>query len=149
MSILRKMAVFIEKPPETSSNCYGTIKNAFNTDETWHKCWLHHSLCHSMLNPKFSVPMATGERLKIAKNHYFALFFSKCCISKCCNFSMNWDRVKTFQRQLLVTLRSIWGHFMPVTCPKFSWRWGGLRSPSNSPNRIGHIPILANPWCNI
>jgi hypothetical protein len=28
MSILRKMAVFIEKPPVTSSNCYETIKNA-------------------------------------------------------------------------------------------------------------------------
>jgi hypothetical protein len=28
MSILRKMAVFIEKPPVTSSNCYETMKNA-------------------------------------------------------------------------------------------------------------------------
>jgi hypothetical protein len=28
-----------------------------------------------MLNPKFSVTMATGGHLKIAKNHYFALFF--------------------------------------------------------------------------
>jgi hypothetical protein len=28
MSILRKMAVFIEKPPATSSNCYETMKNA-------------------------------------------------------------------------------------------------------------------------
>jgi hypothetical protein len=28
-----------------------------------------------MLNPKFPVTMATGGRLKIAKNHYFALFF--------------------------------------------------------------------------
>jgi hypothetical protein len=27
MSILRKMAVFIEKPPVTSSNCYETMKN--------------------------------------------------------------------------------------------------------------------------
>jgi hypothetical protein len=28
MSILRKMAIFIEKPPVTSSNCYETMKNA-------------------------------------------------------------------------------------------------------------------------
>jgi hypothetical protein len=28
MSILQKMAVFIEKPPVTSSNCYETMKNA-------------------------------------------------------------------------------------------------------------------------
>jgi hypothetical protein len=29
-----------------------------------------------MLNLKFPVTMATGGHLKIAKNHYFALFFS-------------------------------------------------------------------------
>jgi hypothetical protein len=29
-----------------------------------------------MLNRKFPVSMATGGRLKIAKNHYFALFSS-------------------------------------------------------------------------
>jgi hypothetical protein len=28
MSILWKMAIFIEKPPVTSSNCFGTMKNA-------------------------------------------------------------------------------------------------------------------------
>jgi hypothetical protein len=28
MSILRKMAIFIEMPPATSSNCYETMKNA-------------------------------------------------------------------------------------------------------------------------
>jgi hypothetical protein len=39
MSILWKMAVFTEKPPVTSSNCYETIKKCFNTNQTWHKCW--------------------------------------------------------------------------------------------------------------
>jgi hypothetical protein len=29
-----------------------------------------------MLNRKFPVTMAMGGRLKIAKNHYFALFFT-------------------------------------------------------------------------
>jgi hypothetical protein len=28
MSIIAKMAVFIEKPPVTSSNCYEAIRNA-------------------------------------------------------------------------------------------------------------------------
>jgi hypothetical protein len=35
---LAKMAVFIEKPLVTSSNCYETIKKGFNTVQTWHKC---------------------------------------------------------------------------------------------------------------
>jgi hypothetical protein len=35
-----------------------------------------YSLFNSMLNRKFPITMATGGRLKIAKNHYFALFLS-------------------------------------------------------------------------
>jgi hypothetical protein len=38
ISILRKKAIFIEKPPVTSSNCYETIKKCFNADKNWHKC---------------------------------------------------------------------------------------------------------------
>jgi hypothetical protein len=45
------MAVFIEKPPVTSSNCYKTMKNA----------------------SKLPVTMAKGGRLKTANYHYFAL----------------------------------------------------------------------------
>jgi hypothetical protein len=84
------MAVFIEKPPVTSSYCYETVKNASilmklgtNVD-----CTIASVTACSMVN--FLLPWQRGGRLKIAKNHYFALFFfpSK-LISKCCNFSMN------------------------------------------------------------
>jgi hypothetical protein len=47
-----------------------------NTDESWHKCRLDHSLCNSMLNLKFPVTMAIGGRFKFARNQYFALCFS-------------------------------------------------------------------------
>jgi hypothetical protein len=40
--------------------------------------------------------MATRGFSKLRKNHYFAFFFPLKLISKCCNFSMNWDRVKGF-----------------------------------------------------
>jgi hypothetical protein len=76
MSILWKMAVFIEKSPVTSSNCYKTIKKCFNTNQTWHKCWLDHCLCNNMPRLKFPVTIGTRGHLKIAKNHYFALIFS-------------------------------------------------------------------------
>jgi hypothetical protein len=42
-----------------------------------------------MLNRKFSVTMATGGRLNIAKNHYFALFFSIKTDFKMLQLSMN------------------------------------------------------------
>jgi hypothetical protein len=71
MSILWKMAVFIERSPVTSAN----YKNCFNTNQTWHKCWLDHWLCNNMLLLKSPVTMATRGHLKIAKNHYFALIF--------------------------------------------------------------------------
>jgi hypothetical protein len=40
MSILEKIDVFIEKPPDTSSNCYETMKNSsrlmkFGTNVKW------------------------------------------------------------------------------------------------------------------
>jgi hypothetical protein len=55
------MAVFIEKPPVTSSNCYEIMKNAsilkkLGTNVDWTKA------------------MATGGCLTIAKNNYFAFF---------------------------------------------------------------------------
>jgi hypothetical protein len=72
MSIFWKMAVFIENYPVTSSNCYKTIKNCFNANQTWHKCWLDHCLCHNMPRLKFPVIMAMRGHLK---NHYFAMIF--------------------------------------------------------------------------
>jgi hypothetical protein len=110
-------------------------EKCINTDETWHKCWLNHNLCYNMLNLKFPVTMATGGRLKIAKNHYFALvFFPSKLISKCCNFSMQWDRVKDFSvlftRHLKINLRPF------LSCHK-------------SQTEGGTYSLLATPWCII
>jgi hypothetical protein len=52
------MAVFIEKPPVTSSNFYETMKNASILMKLGTN--VDHSLCNSMLNCKFPVTMATG-----------------------------------------------------------------------------------------
>jgi hypothetical protein len=103
MSILWKLAVYIEKPPVTSLNCYETIKDASMFIRL---LWI------GMLNLKFPVTMVTRGHLKIARNHYFALFFfpSK-HILKCCDSSMDWERVKGFSAlvtyYLLIDLRFI------------------------------------------
>jgi hypothetical protein len=89
MSILRKMAVFIDKPPVTSSNCYETMKNASilmklgaNVDYT-----IASVPACSMVN--FLLPWQRGDVSKLPKITIFALFFPSKLISKCCNFSMN------------------------------------------------------------
>jgi hypothetical protein len=65
------MAVFIEKAPVTSSNCYGTIKKLQYCSN------LAQMLTgHDIFNLKFPVTMTTMGLFKIAKNHSFALFFS-------------------------------------------------------------------------
>jgi hypothetical protein len=78
------MPVFIEKPHVTSLNCYKTIKNASilikhgtNVDRTI-------ASVKVLLNCRFTVTMATGGRFKIAKNHYFSIFFPSILFSMCC-----------------------------------------------------------------
>jgi hypothetical protein len=90
MSIIVKNVRFYWKASCYTFKLLLNYEKCFNTDETWHKCWLDHSLCNSMLNLKFPVTMATGGRLRIAKNQYLALFFPSKLISKCCN----WNKVK-------------------------------------------------------
>jgi hypothetical protein len=70
------MAVFIERTPVTSSNCYETMKKCFNTDQSWHKYWLDHSLCNSMLNLKFLVITTMGDVSKLPKITILRCFFS-------------------------------------------------------------------------
>jgi hypothetical protein len=70
------MAVFIEKLPVTSSNCYETMKNAsilmkLGTNVDWTIASV--TAC-SILN--FLLPWQWGGPLKISKNHNFALFLS-------------------------------------------------------------------------
>jgi hypothetical protein len=107
-------------------------EKCFNTNQTWHKCWLDHCLCNDMLSLKFPVTMTTRRLLTIAKNHFFDPIFPSKFISKCCNFSMDWDRVKCFSAWLHVTLWSTWGHFKPLTSPKFfgvEWDSAPLQTP--------------------
>jgi hypothetical protein len=81
-----KNGLFIENRPVTSSTCYETMKNAsilmkLGTNVDW--------TIASVTACSISCYHDNGGRLKIAKNHYFALlFFSSKLISKCCNFSM-------------------------------------------------------------
>jgi hypothetical protein len=71
------MAVFTEKPPVTSSNCFETMKNVsilikLGTNVDWTIAFVTTDL----LCLKCPVTMATRGHLKIAKNHYFASIFS-------------------------------------------------------------------------
>jgi hypothetical protein len=52
------MAVYIQEPPVTSSNCYETMKNASILMKLGTN--VDHSLCNNMLNLKLPVTMATG-----------------------------------------------------------------------------------------
>jgi hypothetical protein len=62
---------------------------------------------------------------------------------------MNWDRVKGFSASLSsypkIDLRS----FLACHMSKIFLAMRGTPPPSNPPNRRGHIPLLATPWCNI
>jgi hypothetical protein len=123
-------------------------EKCFNTNQTWHKCWLDHCLCTDMLL-NFLLPWQRGDISKLPKITILPRFFRSKFISKCCNFSRDWDRVKGFSALVPRYLMIVMGHFYPLTSPQFSWRWMGLRPPSNPPNGRGQIPFLANPWCNI
>jgi hypothetical protein len=92
------MAVFIEKPPVTSSNYYKTMKNASilmklgtNVDSA-----IASVTACSIVN--FLLPWQRGDVSKLRKKSLFCIvvFFQSKLISKCCNFSMNQDRVKGF-----------------------------------------------------
>jgi hypothetical protein len=83
------MAVFIEKPPVTSSNCYETMKNAsilmkLGTYIDWTFATV--TACSILY---FLLPWQRGDVSKFAKNLYFALLFRSKLISKCCNCYMD------------------------------------------------------------
>jgi hypothetical protein len=93
--------IAIEKPPVTSSNCYETIKNASllmklgtNVDYT-----IASVTACSMVN--FLLPWPRGDVSKWPKITILHCFFPSKLISKCCNFSMNWDRVKCFSASVI------------------------------------------------
>jgi hypothetical protein len=115
------MAVFIEKPPVTSSNCYGTMKNAsilMNVD------WTTASVIAC-----FPITMATWGRPKLPKNSILHCFFPSKLISKCCNFYLTIDL-----RRLLVCHMS-----------KIILAMRRVAAPFKLPKQRGLIPLLATP----
>jgi hypothetical protein len=113
-----KMAVFIEKPPVTSSNCYETIKKAsillkLGTNVDWPFVCV---TLYSILN--FLLPRQRGDISKLQKFTILRWFFSiktDCCIYCFLLLQLlqllNGWRLKAFQRWLHVALRLTWGHF--------------------------------------
>jgi hypothetical protein len=101
MSILWKMAVFIEKSLVTSSYCYKTIKPAsilikLGTNIDWTIAFA--TTCSILLNQCliFLLPWLRGDISKLPKITILRWFFPSKLILKCCNFLMDWDRVKCF-----------------------------------------------------
>jgi hypothetical protein len=110
----------------------------FNTDGTWHKCWLNLNLCNSMLHLKFPVTMATGGCLKIAKK-----ITGKKLISKGCNFSMHWDRVKGFSAFVTLYLKIDLSPFSACQMSKIGD--DGDCRPLQTPPTEGVTPPSGNP----
>jgi hypothetical protein len=77
------MAVYTEKPPVTSSNCYGTMKNASILIKLdWTIAFV--TTC-SVLNSL--LPWQRRDISKLPKITILPRFFPSKFISKCCNFS--------------------------------------------------------------
>jgi hypothetical protein len=92
---------------------------------------------YSILN--FLLSWLRGH-LEIAKHHFLALIFPPKLISKCCNFSMDWDRVKDFSALVTRYLRS----------PHRQETFGLVRlttDPLQTTKQRGYNPPLAHPWC--
>jgi hypothetical protein len=141
------MAVFIEKSPVTSSTCYKTIKY-FNTNQTWHKCWLDHCLCKTCLCLNFLSPWQRGDISKLQNITILRRFFPSKLISKCFNFTKDWDRVKCFSALVTNYFIIDLGSFIASHKSKIFLAMRGTAAHFNLPsNRRGHFPLLATPWC--
>jgi hypothetical protein len=136
MSILWKMVVYIEKSPVTSSNCYKTIKTAIiliklGTNVNWTIAFV--TTCPGL---NFLLLWQWGEISKLPKITISRWFFPSKLISKCCNFSADWDRIKCFLA--LVT------HYLTVDL-------GSFLASHKSPNRR-HKSLMVVPseqFCHI
>jgi hypothetical protein len=145
MSILWKMAVFIEKPPVTSSNCYKTKINdsilmKLGTNVNWTIPSV--TACSILI---FLLQWQPGDVSKLRKiTIYYIVFFQSKLISKCCNFSMHWGRIKGFSAFVTCYLRIDLMLFL--ACHMSKWTICPLQTPQN---RRGYIHPLVTPWCNI
>jgi hypothetical protein len=89
--------------------------------------------------------MATRGHLKIAKNHYFALIFHQNL--KCCNFSMDRDRVKCFSALVTRYLMIDLGSFLASHKSKIFLAMRGESAPFKPPKQKGAHPPSCNPSC--
>jgi hypothetical protein len=70
------MAVFIEKSPVTSSNCYNTIQTAPTLIKLGKNVDWTIALATKCSGLNFLLPWQRGDISKLPKNHFFALLFS-------------------------------------------------------------------------
>jgi hypothetical protein len=129
------MAVFFEKSPVTSSNCYKTIKTAsilkkLGTNVDWIIAFA--TTCSGL---NFLLPWQWMDISKLQKITILRWFFPSKLFSMCCNFSMDWES-NAFQRWLHITLWLIWGHFL-----QFQNFLGDEPPPFKPPKQKGaHLP---------
>jgi hypothetical protein len=102
-----------------------------------------------MLSLKFLLTWQRRNISKLPKITTLRWFLTSKLISKCCNFSMDSNKVKAFLALVTRYLMICLGHFKPLTILKFSWRWGGLPPPFKHPKQKGARPPSRNatPWC--
>jgi hypothetical protein len=160
MSIWWKMAVFIEKPTVTSSNCYETMKNAsiliklnasilikLGTNVDWTIAFVttlfvcfgfyvtstqyrsYRDVPCSVLN--FLLPWQRGDISKMPIITILPWFFPSKFISKCYNFSRDWDSVKGFSALVTRYRRIDLGSFLASQKSKIFLAMRGTSPPSN------------------
>jgi hypothetical protein len=80
------MAVFIEKPPVTSSNCYETMKNASILMKLGTNVYYTIASVTACSKVNFLLPWQRGDVSKLPKITILHCFFPSKLTSKCCNF---------------------------------------------------------------
>jgi hypothetical protein len=137
------MAVFIEKLPVTSSNCYETMKNAsilmtLGTNIDWTIASV--SAC-SILN--FLLPWQQGTSQNCEITLFWALFFHQNRFQSAA--TSQWIEIvsKAFHRWLHVALRSTWDHFS-LSHIKTFLAVRGTTAPFKPPKQNGAHPPSGN-----
>jgi hypothetical protein len=130
-------------------------KRYFSIHQTWHKCWLDHSICNSMLNLKFPVTMATRGHLKITKKSLFCVdFFHQNWFQSAATSQLIKIRVKGFSALVNQRLFSIGftcyllKDLRPILAShksKIFLAMRGLLPPFKLLSRTGHIPLWYPP----
>jgi hypothetical protein len=145
MSILWKMTVFIEKPPVTSSKCYKTLKNAL----ILMKLGRYVNLIIISVTTNSIIIFCNHGNGGTSQNCEISLFcivfFPSKLLSKCCNFSMQWDRVKGFSALVKCNLKIDLRPFLVCHMSKIFLAMRGTTAPFKLPKQEGAHPPSGNP----